>query len=688
MFLGDFRENLSQIPGLGPAMLHILARSGVTQIRHLLQYYPYRYEDRRRRIPLAGGGEEGYVNTEAEVVLQDFFWWGKKKTLKIHISDGTESGVLICFNRDFLKKQLPEGQRIRICGQFQYRFGEWQSSSFEFEKIDHPSSLFDRILPWYPLTEGLNQKTLRNALSWCLDHKLFALEDELPESQRDRRSLPEIRESLRNIHAPETLEQAYQAREALAYRELFHLEMQIVRKSIQRQSVRPDRIIPDTSLMKQLLGSLPFHLTDDQSAVLETIRSEMVSGKRINRLIQGEVGCGKTLVAFAAALFYLGTGYKVAMLAPTELLCRQHLKTAEKWLSPLGVETVLITGAIPSAERDEIAQKTVGENPCFFIGTHALFSDGIHFRNLKLVILDEQHRFGVNQRLELVEKGDKPDILMMTATPIPRTLALTVWGDLEISTIRMLPSGRLPVKTHLALMDKDDKVHRFVGKELKKGHQAYFVYPLIQQSEKLDLRDAKTMYQRIAKELFPDFTAALIHSRLTEEEKMDVMQRFSAGNIDILVATTVVEVGVDVPNATIMVVEHAERFGLSALHQLRGRVGRGDAQSYVFLVYSGNLTEEGKKRLKVMKEVNDGFSLAEEDLVIRGPGELAGYRQSGYMKFHIADLGRDIQQLKDARDDALTILSHDSGLVEPEHLKLGEFYRVCPPFDENLLASG
>jgi ATP-dependent DNA helicase RecG len=688
VFLGEFRENLSQIPGLGPSSIHLLARIGLTQIRHLLQYYPFRYEDRSRIIPLGAAGTDGNVNTEAEVVLHDYFWWGKKKTLKIHIKDDTGQAVLICFNRDFLKKQLPEGMKIRISGQFQYRFGEWQSSGFEFEPLDAPLSSFGRVLPWYPLTEGLNQKTIRKGIEWCLQHRLSALDDEMPLEILKDRGLVDLKTALRQIHNPVTLDEAAAAGQSLVFRELFHLETQITRKAIRRRITRDEPLKPDPFLVGRLIGSLSFQLTGDQHKVLDEIREDIQSGRRMNRLVQGEVGSGKTLVAFAAALLYIGAGYQAALMAPTELLCRQHARTAEKWMAPLGVEILTVTGSMTPAEKDAAVSRMSEEPGLFLIGTHALFSEGIKFFNLKLVILDEQHRFGVNQRLKLIEKGEQPDIIMMTATPIPRTLALTAWGDLDVSTIKSLPLGRKPVRTHLALMENDIKVHQFVRKELCKGRQAYFVYPLIQQSDKMDLRDAETMFRRISEELYPDYQTALIHSKLPDEEKTGIMERFNAGKISILVATTVVEVGVDVPNATIMVIEHAERFGLSALHQLRGRVGRGTEQSYVFLVYGNELTEEGKQRLKVMLEVSDGFTLAEEDLKIRGPGELAGYKQSGYMKFSIADLIRDQSVLIQAREDVRRILAEDPALLLPGHAKLGDFYRICPPFDEELLASG
>jgi ATP-dependent DNA helicase RecG len=401
------------------------------------------------------------------------------------------------------------------------------------------------------------------------------------------------------------------------------------------------------------------------------------------RLLQGDVGSGKTLVSFLAALAAVEGGGQVAILAPTELLARQHAENAARLLEPLGLRLSFLTGNIRAAGRKELLRGLAGGQVDMVLGTHALFSEDVVYPDLRLVVVDEQHRFGVTQRSLIMAKGDHPDLLMMSATPIPRTLALTVFGDLEVSVIRDLPPGRKPIVTHLARQSNEGKVYDFVRKELECGRQAYFVYPLIAAAEEgqaAELKDAQSMATRLAEEVFPSYPAALIHSRIDEEEKQRVMERFRRGEIRVLAATSVVEVGVDVPNATCMVVEHAERFGLSALHQLRGRVGRGSEQSYCFLVYSDELTQDGKTRLKVMLEHSDGFIIAEEDLKLRGPGQIAGIEQSGYLSLGFADPVRDAAELEKARRDAFSILEKDPGLLSPDHRLIAHVLEKAPPF--------
>jgi ATP-dependent DNA helicase RecG len=416
------------------------------------------------------------------------------------------------------------------------------------------------------------------------------------------------------------------------------------------------------------------------------------------RLLQGDVGSGKTLVSFLAALRAVEAGGQAAIMAPTELLARQHAENAAALLEPIGIRPAFLTGNIKAAGRGPLLKALASGDVDIVVGTHALFSRSLVYRNLRLVVVDEQHRFGVTQRSAIMAKGDHPDLLMMSATPIPRTLALTVFGDLDVSIIRDLPPGRKPVKTHLARESNEGKVYDFVGRQLAAGRQAYFVYPLIEADAGRDLKDAISMADRLAREVFPRYRTALVHSKLEEEEKRKTMEGFRRGDIQVLAATSVVEVGVDVPNANCMVVEHAERFGLSALHQLRGRVGRGTDQAYCFLVYSdrppaeeegedpgetrrgGGLTEDGKARLKVMRENTDGFVIAEEDLKLRGPGQIAGIEQSGYLTLGLADPIRDAAGLVRARADAFAMLEKDPALLLPEHRRVAEVLNRAAPF--------
>jgi ATP-dependent DNA helicase RecG len=422
------------------------------------------------------------------------------------------------------------------------------------------------------------------------------------------------------------------------------------------------------------------------------INRDMAGPTPMARLLQGDVGSGKTLVSFLAALAAVAGGGQAAILAPTELLARQHAENAARLLEPLGIRLSFLTGNIKAAGRKELLKALAGGEIDMVLGTHALFSEDVLYSGLRLVVVDEQHRFGVTQRSLIMAKGDHPDLLMMSATPIPRTLALTVFGDLDVSVIRDLPPGRKPVTTHLARQSNEGRVYDFVRRELERGRQAYFVYPLIEaadaDSRAADLKDAQSMASRLGKEVFPQYPVALVHSRIDEDEKQSIMERFRRGEIRILAATSVVEVGVDVPNAACMVVEHAERFGLSALHQLRGRVGRGPEQSYCFLVYSDELTEDGKTRLKVMLEHNDGFVIAEEDLKLRGPGQIAGIEQSGYLPLGFADPVRDAAELENVRREAFSILEQDPGLLSPEYRLIAQVLERAPPFGDTETQSG
>jgi len=442
----------------------------------------------------------------------------------------------------------------------------------------------------------------------------------------------------------------------------------------------PQSPTPFSPLQRRLVERLPFALTAGQEKALMEMNRDVDGPFPMARLLQGDVGSGKTLVSFLAALKAVEGGGQAALMAPTELLARQHAENAARFLEPLGVRIAFLTGNLKTAGRALLLKALAAGEIDVVAGTHALFSRDVEYRNLRLVIVDEQHRFGVLQRQAIMTKGSSPGLLMMSATPIPRSLALTVFGDLDVSIIRDMPPGRKPVKTHLARESNEQKVYDFVRRELAAGHQAYFVYPLIEGGDENDLKDAVSMAQRLAKKVFPSFPLALLHSKVDDEEKRRIMDDFRRGGIKILAATSVVEVGVDVPNATCMVVEHAERFGLSALHQLRGRVGRGDAQSYCFLVYSDKLTEDGKTRLMLMLENSDGFVIAEEDLKLRGPGQITGLEQSGYLNLGLADPVRDCVELARARTDAFSMLEADPHLALPENRRVAEVFQRAPPF--------
>jgi ATP-dependent DNA helicase RecG len=630
------------------------------------------------------------VCTVVRALAHTWFGSGGTKTLKVYVEDdkGTRAS-LVCFNRPFIEKVLKAGNYYRLWGAFQYRYGELQSSAFEVEALDGAGapapeqSAFGRILPVYALRPGLNQGMLRKFIHQALVQYAGPVEDELPRPIRDRDGLLPKAQALRAVHFPESLEELKKAVRTLVYEELFYLEVLVCRRAKARGSQGGGRSAPQfrpSPLQQNLLERLPFALTPGQAGAIGEINRDLDGQCQMARLLQGDVGSGKTLVSFLAALRAVEPGGQAALMAPTELLARQHAENAAALLEPLGVRPAFLTGNIRASGRAALLKSLAAGDIDLVVGTHALFSKDAAYKNLRLVVIDEQHRFGVVQRQAVMAKGERPDLLMMSATPIPRTLALTVFGDMDISVIPDMPSGRKPVKTHLARSSNEEKVYAFVRKELAAGKQAYFVYPLIEADEGKGLKDAESMAARLAEEVFPEYPAALIHSKRDEEEKRKIMERFRAGAVRILAATSVVEVGVDVPNATCMVIEHADRFGLSALHQLRGRVGRGKDQSYCFLVYSDSLTEDGKTRLKVMLENTDGFVIAEEDLKLRGPGQIAGTEQSGYFMLGIADPLRDSEMLAQARTDAFAMLERDPGLGLPEYQCVARVLDTAPPF--------
>jgi ATP-dependent DNA helicase RecG len=664
-----------------------LEASGICDVAGFLTHLPRSYDDRQTKVTLAEAARGIKANTVVTVLAHDYIGRGRNSTLKVTVEDESAEASLLCFGRNFLRSSLVPGKRYFLSGNFAFRFGELQASSFETEPFRKLPASFLKVLPVYPLHGNLTQGFFRKAMQAALGLYADKIEDELPDGLRHERGLIKKAQALRSIHFPESVESVEPAQKALRYEELYYLQLTIKRRAMKQKAVSRNRRKLCRDLADKLEQRLPFRLTGDQHTVLGEIKSDLESGAPMMRLLQGDVGCGKTLVALISALFAIEAGEQVALMAPTELLARQHAESAAAMLEPLGVRIALLSGTISGKARNQLLEALKAGEIDIVIGTHALFSAGVVFKNLTLVIVDEQHRFGVLQRLALTAKGGRldagsPDLLLMTATPIPRSLALTVFGDLDVSTIKMMPPGRKPVETHLARIGNEQKVYDWVKTEVDSGRQAYFVYPLIEQSENLALKDAESTFRNLRRRVFPGLRLALLHSRLEEEEKRQTMTCFINGDIDILVATSVIEVGVNVPNATCMVVEHAERFGLSALHQLRGRVGRAEYQSYAFLIYNEELTEEGRNRLLAMKESNDGFIIAEKDLSIRGPGELTGVRQSGRLNLVFADIVRDLELLKLARADAEMLLRSDPGLIAKENHVIRSVFERCPPFAE------
>jgi ATP-dependent DNA helicase RecG len=667
MLLQELTRDIASLRGVGPALAARLLRLGVATVRDLLLFLPREYEDRTEIVTLAEAPRRERAGVAVSVTAVAEIGWGRSRTLKAFVSDQSGEAALLCFGRAFLRRVLVPGAKFFVFGSFHTRKGELQCSDFELEPWSENPAGFGRILAVYPLTEGLTQSALRRLISRAIDECAPSLEPGLPGAIIHDRRLPPPADALRGVHFPRSREEADECRSALAYEELFYFEVTVLRRRRALAAARPRSRRPETRLKDALVSRLPFTLTRDQVQVAGEIEMDLWSGVPMARLLQGDVGCGKTLVALLSAMLVIGCEEQAAFLAPTELLARQHAENAARLLEPLGVRIAFLSGAVTGEPRGLLLDALKAGGVDLLFGTHALFSEDVAFKDLGLVIVDEQHRFGVLQRQALLRKGASPDLLLMTATPIPRTLALTAFGDLDVSSIRSMPAGRKPVITHLAREGNEEKVYKRVREEISRGRQAYFVYPLIEESEAVDVKDAESAFRMLRDTVYQGIPMALLHSRVPEEDKEAAMARFAAGEVKILVATSVVEVGVDVANASCMVVEHAERFGLSTLHQLRGRVGRGADQSYAFLVYRSKLTAEGIERLKIMMETTDGFLIAERDMRLRGPGELLGVRQSGFLNFRVADLLLHGTLLFQARDDAKGVLAADAGFLEPSN---------------------
>jgi ATP-dependent DNA helicase RecG len=559
--------------------------------------------------------------------------------------------------------------RVRVSGTLRVFAGKLEIHHPELEEVEQAGDDEGTIVPRYSPVPGIPPRTYRRIMEKVVDTFVPHVPETLPPAVREFFKLPDLQAALRDVHFPAGMpdrEEFFPGIRRLIFEELFFLELQIIRgrEDLARQTGQA------MTLDKEFLGRvgklLPFSLTGAQKRVMREIAADLSASRPMNRLVQGDVGCGKTIVALLAALIVVANGFQAAVMAPTEILAHQHLINMEPYARALDIPLTLLTSRLKTSEKQSRTEAIAGGEARLVIGTHALIQEHVSFQRLGLVIIDEQHRFGVMQRLAIRRKGGSPHVLVMTATPIPRTLAMTLYGDLEVSVIDELPPGRIPVETRAVDAEERGRVYELLRREFSKGHQAYIVYPLVEESEKSDLKDVTTMATHLQQEVFPGIGIAMLHGRLKVEEKQAIMDAFVKKKAQLLVATTVIEVGIDVPDATVMVVEHPERFGLSQLHQLRGRVGRGGERSYCFLIQEGSGLET-RQRLAVMEETNDGFRIAEEDLRLRGPGELIGLRQHGLSDLKLANLVRDATILTAARRAALALLEKDPEIGKPAH---------------------
>jgi ATP-dependent DNA helicase RecG len=668
------RTPLQFIKGVGPHRAGQLERKGLRTVEDALLFVPLRHEDRTRLTPFRSLVPGQAATCSGVVVGLSPPPPGRARVpFTVMLRDQSGYATASWFGWRYLARVLKRGQRLVLHGRVTRYKGATviQQPDYEIVENDEDERLHTgRLVPVYSLTEGLPQRALR-ALMWKLvDTFAPALGEMLPDGVRQRRNLIPLAQAVREAHFPRTDEALAAARRRLAFDEglLLQLGLAILRMRVAR--ARGLAMNPRGELVMRLRAALPWKLTAAQERVWDEIRRDMAAPYPMHRLLQGDVGSGKTIVAALAVLTAVEAGYQAAVMAPTEILAEQHFMTFRHLLEPLGVPVTLLTSSLKPKERAARRAALVeGEAGCV-VGTHALVQEGVEFRRLGLVVVDEQHRFGVEQRARLRGKGEHPDLLVMTATPIPRTLALTIYGDLDVSVLDELPPGRRPVVTVARSEGTRRDIYKFLREQVAAGRQIYVVYPLVEESEALDLKAATDMARQLADEVFPDLAIGLLHGRLGFEEKDAIMRRFKAGEIHVLVSTTVIEVGIDVPNASVMLIEHAERFGLSQLHQLRGRVGRGEWKSYCILLTTGRLGEEAQRRIDAMTATNDGFKIAEADLELRGPGEFFGTRQSGLPQFQVVDLLRDVSLLEDARREASGIVARDPELSDPAHRPL------------------
>ena len=673
-------DNVTAISGVGPKKAELLKKMNIHTVEDLLYLFPRKYEDRRHAVTIIEAPFNQDVLLETRVVTKQISGnpYGKKRLLRVLAEDNTGSVELLFFNGKYLADYFKPGQALTLFGNITLNNGRRQMVHPEFHTTGDKDDVRG-LFPVYPLTDGLYQGQMRS-MQLAVRETAKEIKEWLPEYIVKENNLCSPAYAIENIHFPQAERPVLESRYRLIFEELLTLQSGLFYIKRGRESSGQGVSVGKGVSLKPFLEVLPFNLTEGQERTIKQIECDLESSRAMNRLIQGDVGSGKTAVAELAMYKTVRGGFQAAMMAPTELLAKQHAATLKKHFEPLGINVRLLSGNTKARERSEILEDLETGDVNILVGTHAVIRPDVRFANLGLVITDEQHRFGVNQRTLLAQKGENPNILVMTATPIPRTLAVILYGDLDISVIDTLPAGRKPVRTFLRYGDSRKKIYDFVENQIKEGRQAYVVAPLIEESEAIDCKSAGEIFEELCKS-YPNLRIGLVHGAMKQQEKDFVMEAFASGGIDILVSTVVIEVGIDVGNATVMVIENCERFGLAQLHQLRGRVGRSGHQSYCILV-CGSDSETAKKRNKIMCSTEDGFVIAEEDLKLRGPGEIFGTRQHGLPELNITDLVKNADMLEKVKNVARDLIDRDSELELPEHTELKK--RVKKMFGEKI----
>ncbi len=672
-------DPVKYLKGVGPRWEKLLAKFNITHIGDVFFHIPRLYIDRSTISAIEDTRPGETATILGDVVSFESRRTRKRMEIQTALIRDEDGGMMFLkwFKQPYLKKLLKKGVTIMASGEVSiYKGRQMVHPDFEVMSDEETKGLHTgRIVPFYPLTEGMSQKRLRriidNGINLYLDH----LQETLPSSLIQEEELLSIKEAIRSIHRPETMADSARGKQRLIFEELFYFELLLaLRKKRLKAQVSHITIAKKQALLKKFMDLIPFELTNDQKQAVREIRDDFLSSSPMHRMLQGDVGSGKTVVAIIVSLMIIESGYQVAFMAPTEILAEQHFLSMGDILNTIGVSTELLIGNTRTKEKERIYASLEQGTTDIVFGTHALIEKVVSFKNLGLVIVDEQHRFGVMQRARLIEKGETPHFLVMTATPIPRSLSMTLYGDMDITTLKEMPPGRKEIITRLTGEKNRKKLYAFIREKVDRGEQCFIIYPLVEESEKVDLKAATEMYEHLKKGIFKDIGVGLLHGRMKTEEKEAVMRAFKDKEIMILVSTTVIEVGIDMPDATIMVIEHPERFGLAQLHQMRGRVGRGDKKSYCILLAPYKLTEEAEERLKTIEATRDGFKIAEKDLELRGPGEFFGTRQHGLPDLRFSNLIADQPILHRARKRAFAIINEDPQLLNEAHKRIRERY--------------